>query len=146
MNLPKYQLKSNEKLTSFEFISVGKKGNISKIIQFSATNYHDVYNLSFGDKDDSTGGLNDKSISGNGDSEIVLATVISAVFAFIAKNPEAWVYATGSSNARTRLYRMGITKHLKFIKSEYVIYGQTNDSWEVFKINKEYEAFLLRKK
>jgi len=34
----------------------------------------------------------------------------SAVYAFTDKEKDVWVYATGSAPARTRLYRMGITK------------------------------------
>ena len=51
MSIEKYDLISSENLTTFEFISDGTKGKIDKIIQFSSTNYLNVYNLGFGDKD-----------------------------------------------------------------------------------------------
>jgi hypothetical protein len=63
-----------------------------------------LYNLAFGDKDHSTGEIDDKVISNNGDSEKVLATVVATVYAFTDKYPETWIYATGSTKARTRLY------------------------------------------
>jgi len=50
MLLPRYELKSDASLTVFEFVSVGKKGEIQKIIQYSETNLKDFYNLGFGDK------------------------------------------------------------------------------------------------
>ena len=112
MQLDRYQLKAEESLTVFEFTSTGPKGQIPKLIKFSETNLKDLYNLAFGDKDLTTGDLNDLAISNNGDSEKVLATVVSTVYAFSDRYPNSFIYATGSTKARTRLYRMGITKYL----------------------------------
>lgn len=55
MILPRYEIKSDASFTVFEFTSVGKKGEISKIVQYSETNLKDFYNLGFGDKDLETG-------------------------------------------------------------------------------------------
>ncbi len=96
----------------FEFVSEGPKGEISKLVQFGETNLKDFYNLAFGDKDPATGEINDSVVSNNNDSDKVLATVVATVYAFTNKHPEAWVYATGSTRSRTRLYRMGLTKYL----------------------------------
>lgn len=109
MDLPKYQLKAENELILFEFVSIGPKGKIPKLIKFSKTHIEDVYNLGFGDKDPS-GEINDLIVSNNADSEKVLATVVSAIYAFTDKYPDVWVYATGSTFARTRLYRMGVSK------------------------------------
>jgi hypothetical protein len=38
MMLPRYELKADESLTVFEFVSVGVKGEISRIVQYSETN------------------------------------------------------------------------------------------------------------
>jgi hypothetical protein len=110
VNLPKYQLKAENELIVFEFISEGPKGKIPKIIRFDETHIEDVYNLGFGDKNLETGDLDDMSVSNNADSEKVLATVVSAIYAFTDKYAGKWIYATGSTDSRTRLYRMGITK------------------------------------
>lgn len=98
MKLERYELKAGENLTTFEFISEGPKGKISKLIQFSPTNLKDLYNLAFGDKDLNSGEINDLTISNNGDSEKILATVVALVYAFTNKNPDVWIYATGSTN------------------------------------------------
>ena len=50
MKLDRYQLKSDDQLTTFGFLSEGPKGKIEKVIQFSLVNQHDLYNLSLGDK------------------------------------------------------------------------------------------------
>ncbi len=146
MNIERYNLKAEDTLTVFEFASDGPQGRILKIIKFSETNLKGLYNLAFGDKDSETGDLNDLSVSNNGDSEKVLATIISAVYAFTDYYPNSVVYATGSTKSRTRLYRMGITKYLDEAKKDFYIYGQRNYDWELFEKNVDYDAFIAKRK
>jgi hypothetical protein len=146
MKLPKYPLASSDKMMTFEFVSEGKKGLIHKLVKFQPTNLKGLYNLAFGDKDLETGEIDDKVISNNGDSEKVLATVVATVYAFTDKYPDAWVYATGSTKARTRLYRMGISRFLNEINEDFEILGEISDNWETFKLDVEYEGFLVRRK
>ncbi len=146
MKLERYQLKSEASLTIFEFISEGPRGKIPKLIQFQETNREGLYNLAFGDKDLLTGGIDDLSISNNSDSEKVLATVVASLYAFFDKHPDGWVYATGSTKARTRLYRMGITKFYSEIMHDFELYGQISFEWFEFEIGKEYDAFLVQRK
>lgn len=146
MKLPKYQLASSDKLMTFEFISEGPRGLIHKLVRYQPTNLKGVYNLAFGDKDQSSGDIDDTIISNNGDSEKVLATVVATVYAFTDKYPEAWVYASGSTKSRTRLYRMGITKFIEEVNEDFEIFGERNDDWEVFRKNTEYDGFLVRRK
>jgi hypothetical protein len=127
-------------------MSDGPQGAIKKLIQFTETSYSDVYNLAFGDEDISTGNLNDLAISNNGDSEKVLATVVAAVIVFTQNYPDAWVYARGSTNSRTRLYRIGISKYISEISDKFDIYGQIQNEWEEFRLNVEYDAFLTQRK
>jgi len=146
MQLDRYELKAGNNLTTFEFISEGPKGKIFKLIQFTHTNYSDLYNLAFGDKNSETEEIDDIIISNNGDSERVLATVVSTLYAFTDKYPNAWVYATGSTKARTRLYRMGISKYLEEAKNDFEIFGQIHSEWEPFVKGTDYEAFVVRRK
>ena len=111
MNLPQYKTNPDEDLHSFSFISEGKNGKIEKVIRYEKIT-NDVFNLGFGDKDSITGKINDKVVTNNGDTEKVLATVVSTVFTFTERNPNAYIYATGSNHVRNRLYRRGITKYL----------------------------------
>ncbi len=146
MKQPKYQLRAEKGLTVFEFESEGPKGTIPKLIVFTETNLNGFYNLAFGDKDKRTGKINDKVISNNNDADKVLATVVSSVYAFTDKYPEAMVYATGSTLSRTRLYRMGITKYYDEVKMDFHIYGQKKDGWEEFELNEEYDGFAVVRK
>ena len=145
MDLPKYQLSAENSLTVFEFVSVGSKGKIPKLILFSETHLKDFYNLGFGDKNLETGDVDDKVVSDNGDSDKVLATVVSAVYAFTDLNPNTWVYATGSTKARTRLYRMGISRYYKKIKEDFELYGLKDDKWIEFDKKIDFEAFVVRR-
>jgi hypothetical protein len=146
MKLDKYELKSGERLEVYEFISVGPNGRITKLVQYTPTNYKDLYNLGFGDKNAETGEIDDNVISNNGDSEKVLATVVATLYAFTDAHRDALVYATGSTKSRTRLYRMGITKYFEDGKSDFEIYGEIIDGWEEFKRDVDYEAFLVKRK
>ena len=147
MKHPKYLYRSEESLELFEFFSEGRKGRIKKIVEYTPTGTENVYNLGFGDFDEATNGINDLSVTNNGDSLKVLATVASTVYAFIEKHPAAWIFATGSTAVRTRLYRMGITNNLVEIAEDFVVLGYKDDGdWEEFVAGKDYEAFLLTKR
>jgi hypothetical protein len=146
MRLERYQLAAGEWLTTFEFTSHGPKGPILKLILFTSTNHSNLYNLAFGDKNLETGEIDDLNISNNGDSEKVLATVVDAIYAFTDRYPNVFVYATGSTDARTRLYRMGISKYLKDAENVFDIYGQTATQMEKFSLGVDYEAFVVKRK
>lgn len=133
-------------MMSFEFISEGKKGAIIKIVKYQPTNLKGLYNLAFGDKNIETGKIDDNIISNNGDSEKVLATVASTIYAFTDKYPDALIYATGSTKSRTRLYRIGISRFLEIIHNDFEILGELENDWENFKYNVEYSGFLIRRK
>jgi hypothetical protein len=146
MKLDKYELKSGERLEVYEFISVGPKGRITKLVQYTPTNYKDLYNLGFGDKNALTGEIDDNVISNNGDSEKVLATVVATLYSFTEAHRNTLVYASGSTKSRTRLYRMGITKYIEEVKRDFEIYGEVEEGWEEFQRDVDYEAFLVKRK
>ncbi|MBM0651769.1 hypothetical protein JMN11_05200 [Capnocytophaga genosp. AHN8471] len=146
MNLPQYKTNPDEDLHSFSFISEGKNGKIEKVIRYEKIT-DDVFNLGFGDKDPITGKINDKVVTNNGDTEKVLATVVSTVFTFTERNPNAYIYATGSNHVRNRLYRRGITKYLSEALDTFAIYGMLpNQEFEIFNPNTDYVGFLLHLK
>jgi hypothetical protein len=146
MKVPRYELKAEKSLMVFDFLSEGPKGRIPKLIKISETSLKGFYNLAFGDKDVESGEIDDTVVSNNGDSEQVLATVVSAVYAFTELEKDAWIYATGSTKSRTRLYRMGISKYLDEVKHDFVIFGLRNGEWEKFELDIEYSAFVVKRK
>lgn len=121
MRYKKYEYKADEDLHVNEFISVGIKGEIKKVIEYPEMNIENFYSLAFGDYDDEKEEIDDKSKTNNGDSLKVLATVASSVYAFTGKYPDACIFATGSNEVRTRLYRMGITNNLFEIQEDFLV-------------------------
>lgn len=75
-----------------------------------------------------------------------MATVASTLFQFTEQYPFANIIAIGSTLARTRLYRIGITTNLEMIQKYFEIYGLKENNWVNFKKGVEYKAFLVRRK
>ena len=146
MILDRYEIKAGSNLTTFEFLSEGRKGEILKVIQFQKMNLDNLYNLAFGDKNIVTGVLDDKVVTDNVDSEKVLATVVSAIYAFADRYPNSWIYATGSTESRTRLYRMGINKYYEIVVQDFEIMGEYRNEWERYEFGKDYQAFAVHRK
>ena len=142
----RYYLESDKALTIFEFVSEGVNGRVELTIQYSLTNLKNVYNLGFGAIDPDSGVIDDTVIINNGDTQKILSTVASSVYAFIDKHPGASVLAKGSTPARTRLYRMGITLNLAEIQKDFEVYGFSEGKWHIFKVKESYEAFLVKRK
>lgn len=147
MNYPRYDYSAEDELNIFEFDSIGKKGKIKKIVQYTEMSVKGYYNLGFGDLDIETREVNDEVITNNGDGQKVLATVVSTLYAFTGKNPNAYVYATGSSESRTRLYRMGISNNLEELKKDFYVFGLKYDQeFEPFILGEDYLGFLVTRK
>ncbi len=145
MLFPRYELEAEESLEVFEFISVGDKGEIIKIVQFLHIS-DNLYNLGFGDKNLETGEISDIIVSNNGDSRKVLATVAASVYAFTGKYPNAFVFATGSTKARTRLYRIGISNNLDEILQNFEVFGLMNGKLKNFRKGENYQGFFVKRR
>ena len=146
MKLDRYELKSDDQFTTFDFLSEGPKGKIEKIVQFTLISEDNLYNLAFGDRNYLTGQIDDKVVTDNGDSEKVLASVVAAIYSFCEKIPNALVYATGSTAARTRLYRMGINKYYDIVVDDFLVFRQLEGEWEKYVKRKDYQAFVVQRK
>lgn len=146
MRLSAYEFTTGENLRTFEFLSKGPKGSIIKAVQFQPLGAANIYNLAFGDKNSETGEIDDKVVTDNGDTEKVLATVVAVVYVFAEQFPDAWIYVTGSTTARTRLYRMGINKYFDMATIDFEILGEYQTIWESYEFGKDYRAFAVRKK
>lgn len=147
MKYNRYEYKTEDELHYFEFISIGQKGEIKKIVEYTKVSIDNIYNLGFGDYDKEGNRIDDKIVTNNGDSQKVLATVVSTVYAFTGKYPETWVFATGSTEVRTRLYRMGITNNLTELQTDFFVYGlKIDETLEEFIIGEDYLGFLVTRK
>ena len=142
----RYDVKTSPGVEAFEFDSVGPRGVVNKVVSYTEINIKNFYNLGFGDKDALTGFISDLSVTNNNDSKKVLATVAATLYAFTDNHPGATIIATGSTEARTRLYRMGISNNLTEIEKDFIILGLTETDWEPFRKNVTYGAFLVHRK
>jgi hypothetical protein len=147
MKLKRYEYTTGSDSHNYVFESIGIKGKIKKIVQYTEMNIKGYYNLGFGDFNERTLDIDDKVLTNNGDARKVLATVVSTLYAFTAKFPEYYVFATGSTESRTRLYKMGISNHYEELKNDFEVYGLTNEEiFEEFRIGKDYIGFLVKRK
>ena len=145
MQLPRYIYKTNESFLDYEFISMGPRGSIKKVVRFTQISAG-IFNLAFGDLDEETGDISDTVVTNNNDSRKVLITVAATVHDFTLQYPGAWIIAQGRTHSRTRLYRMGITNNWPEISRDFEIYGLKDQKWELFGPGRDYEAFLVRRK
>lgn len=146
MNLERYKYFTND-YYAYEFYSEGPKGRIKKAVVYSKIQDDPtVYNLAFGDEDAATGKISDLIVSDNQDRNIVLATVAATVIAFSERYGNHFIYATGSSEARTRLYQISISMLWNEIEADFVVFGFKDNEWQEFQRNVNYEAFLVKRK
>ncbi len=149
MRIDKYPIIIGETSMIYEFISEGAQGRISKLIIYSETHLRNFYNLGFGDKDE-TGNIDDEVVTNNGDSEKVLVPInigiASTLYIFTDRFPEARIFATGSTKARTRLYRIGISNNFEEIEMDFEVFGLVGEHWQPFQKQIEFEAFSVKRK
>ena len=146
MNLPHYNYLTND-FQDYEFYSEGPKGNIKKLVAFTKIQHEPlIYNLAFGDADPDTGLMNDQITSNNDDRDVVLATVANTINDFCDHYGNHFIYATGSTPVRTRLYQIGINGLLDEISTTFDVYGIIGDNVYPFEKNVNYNAFLIKRK
>ena len=145
MKHAKYPIKADTEHFTFEFFSEGPRGSVKKTVIYSQIE-DDLFNLAFGDWNETLKRLDDSIRTNNRDRDKVLATVASTALDFTDKFPHVEILAEGSSPARTRLYQMGIGTHLEEICENFVIQGYRNKNWEHFQRGRNYEAFLIKRK
>ncbi|MBP6424755.1 MAG: hypothetical protein KA278_03435 [Flavobacterium sp.] len=147
MDIERYEIENNVNSVYFEFISIGSKGSIVKVIKYTKINDEPlVYNLGFGDKNLTHETIDDKAVTNNGDTDRVLATVAFTIYAFYKEFPDAIVYLSGSTTSRTRLYQININKFYDYISKDFIIYGELEQGFERFKKGVNYQGFFILKK
>ncbi len=144
MELPRYQISTNEDQTIFWFTSQGPKGNIIKIVIFTLMNEPSVYNLALGDFDPETNHIDFENVTNNSDRDKVLASVVDTVYAFFAHNPNVVLHFKGSDKTRTRLYQIAIANFIEELSEDFDIFGKLNGKILRFTKGINFEAFLIQ--
>lgn len=128
MNQPHYPFEVSTNRLSFVFESINNGRKITKAVEYVPFPFDKtIYNLAFGDINDK-GELDDLSVSDNQDMEKVLATVIQTIFVFFRTYPDKTLFFTGSTNARTRLYRGAIGRVIDELQEDLLIEGIRNNN------------------
>ena len=105
MNLDHYTLFTTD-FQDYEFYSEGPQGRIKKVVRYRRISNDPItFNLAFGDENE--GVISDTIVSDNQDKDMVLFTVANTINAFCDHYGNHFIYAEGSTAARTRLYQMG---------------------------------------
>jgi hypothetical protein len=132
-------------LSSTDFISTGKHGERLKRVWFMPSNIENIYNLVFGNliaEDE----VDDFSVNDNGDRNKILATVAQAVNKYTKRYPERMIYFIGSTQSRTRLYRMAIGLNFEDLSLTFDIFAKTTNGIVPFCKNMEVIAFFIKRK
>ncbi|MFN8356898.1 MAG: hypothetical protein U0Y10_20760 [Spirosomataceae bacterium] len=147
MEKPTYPVSYSPDHFWYEFDSVSENKTIRKVVFYALfPDMPDTYQLVFGNLT-ATNDIDTLDKSNNKDMEVVLSTVVQTLMHFLELNPQNSVIFTGSTQARTRLYRATISKLLNNLDGTYLVEGLTFDlEREAFDSNKHYFAYLISKK
>lgn len=104
-----------------------------------------VYNLSFGNVT-LDGEMSSYAVSDNGDRNKILATVAYAVEIYLEQYPDRYVFFTGSTDGRTRLYRMAVALNFTELSLKFDIYCQTDMGIIPFQKNIPTTGILVKRK
>lgn len=124
MELPKYQISTNEDQTVFKFVSDGPNGKITKIVLYQPMNEPDLYNLAL----------------------VILATITETVYAFLYSRPTYTIHFKGSDSVRTRLYQMAISNYFDKLSEDFEIQGKLKNELLRFKKGVNFDAFIIQLK
>lgn len=105
-----------------------------------------TFNLAFGDSEEGSAYLNDRSVSNNQDRLKVLHTVATAVIDFLKDHARSIVLIKANSIARARLYQMMIASIWKEIEEDYEVQGKHGRYWMPFVKGLNYSEFIVYKK
>jgi len=150
MKYKKYEpvLVSSDKL-QFKFTSIGPKGAIEKVVQFTQTDNPDVFNIVLGNLLEH-GAIDYTTTNDNKDRNAIFATVKASVYEFTSRYPDKSVFYRGNTLERTRLYRMALTHDYDELSNDFEIFGVLSEGIgffaEDFVAGKEYFGFLLKRK
>lgn len=161
MQIEKYTTENTVNKLIYTFESIGEK-TIQKRIEYQRFSKYEllvnnlpidaeIYNLAFGDVNEDSSDFSDEVISNNGDMNKVLATVAGTVFDFWEYHPNAIIFFKGSQPEgekliRTYLYQRKIERFIREINDEVYVFGQIEETLELFNKDKKYNAFLIIRK
>lgn len=141
VNYPSYSFRQSQNATQFFFESIGAKSSIQKVVVVTATSIENVYNLGLGDYNSLTSEIDDRTISDNGDTAKILATVFRIVVSYLDVYPQHLLVFAGNTPSRNRLYRVAIKQGLEELSHFFSLLAYQDGEWESFHPTHHYELF-----
>jgi hypothetical protein len=143
-----YELKKTKNGLRYSFYSEGPRGRIVKVIEFQWMRGvgSSTFNLAFGDFNENTGLLDDRSVSDNHDRLKVLHTVAAGIIDFLEDHHQSIILIKANTLPRARLYQMMISFIWPAIERQYEGYGKYESEWVHFRKGVNYVEFLVFKK
>jgi len=148
MKYEKYsEIEVGPDFNTFDFISDGCNGKIPKRVQIQPAPIPNLHNLSFGDLKEN-GEIDDLIISNNGDRNKILATILKVVMDYTYKFPDRYIYFRGSTEQRTRLYRIAVSLNLEELSEVFEIYADITGDLDLARFQKglNIKAFVIKRK
>lgn len=152
-------IKSAKRHHTYLFISEGPKGEIIKAVKLSRVRQKQfkssIYNLAFGNWNDTTNEIDDMSRSNNYDIQKVLNTVFIIAIRFLESKPGRVLGFQGSmdsksvalrKNQRNYVYRRLIDQNWDFLNESYLIFGIQSKKLVRYEPGIDYDGFLVRPK
>ena len=146
MNRESYSFEKHEdSMYAYAFLSVGKQGNITKVVYFQEISQR-IYNLAMGDAtDDINKPIDDMKVSNNGDMPKVMATVAKIMVKFLAQNTHATILIEGNTPTKKALYQRIITNNIQDLAPLFVILGiDVGGNILSFEPQISYEALIIK--
>jgi hypothetical protein len=150
MKYQAYPLFTDELHENYEFISEGRCGKITKVVELryiESAAPAKRYNLALGDR------LNEdeidfNNVTNNGDTYAVLGSIGAIIHDFTNIYPERQVFIIGSDERRSKLYQIHVSNNLKEIQKRFNIYGRKYKSkyFKEFVKGENYQAILVERK
>jgi len=105
-----------------------------------------TFNLAFGEFNEDTDQLDDRSVSDNHDRLKVLHAVAAAIIDFLEDRHQSIILIKANTLPRARLYQMMISSIWPAIERQYEVYGKHESDWLHFRKGVNYVEFLVFKK
>lgn len=134
-----------EKDNQYWFESIGPNGVIRMCGRFELSTVKNVYQFEFGIHDSIEGDLNTSFRSNNADKDKIISTIFNIILTFLSCNKNAIVRFSGSTESRTKLFRMWILNNWYSVNNSFIIYGNNEQNrWERYQKNREYSAIIIK--
>ncbi len=141
--LDAYPFTYNDDHTSYFFDSIGKRGTVSKVIDYVLVD-DTIYNMGIQDLDPDTHERLPPQFTGNGDAMQVFATAVETMKVFFAHYPDKWLFLEPINADLVNLYHRGMLALMGPYANDILVYGIVQEGQhEPYREEGTYRAILI---